>query len=44
MALRAMHSLGGGAGWGDVAVLVGIVALVGAFLAWGWWQRRKRRA
>lgn len=44
VALRAMHSLGGGAGWGDEVTLAGVAIIVAGFVLWGLWQRRKGRA
>lgn len=43
MGLRAMHSLTGSGGAGDEVMLAGIVAILAAFLAWGWWQQRRAR-
>jgi hypothetical protein len=37
------HGLAGdSAGWGDELVLVGILAIFGAFFLWGWWQQRAK--
>lgn len=43
MDLRAMHSLTGSGGAGDEVALAGIVVILAAFLAWGWWQQRRAR-
>lgn len=39
-----MHGPAGeAAGWGDEVVLGGVVLILAAFLAWGWWKERAAR-